>query len=219
MCSRGSTPVSAAKKRKTSWSTLLSGVDANLIPKEVCLETLLSDAGEAEVFGVNSDDVQRVYLENLFKGNEALVDSIIDSIKTNAGKAVNDVDKLKCFSLPPSAPFSHSVNVARALFRLSIPTIESLLAAVFSTAHTSSANPETSGLAASALETSSTAVVNYQRVFNDQMLELHEKEASGVPLQQMRVMPELQTHGEAAYVHGSTGRGRPEDRAGRYNDR
>ena len=100
----------------------------------------------------------------------------------NTGKAVNDVDKLKYFSLPPSSPLSHSTDVANALFRLSIPTFESLLAAVFSTAHTSSANPETSGLAASTLETSSTAVVNYQRLFNDQMLELHEKEASGGPL-------------------------------------
>ena len=47
--------------------------------------TLLSnDAGEAEVFGLNTDGFhsQRVYLENLFKGNEALVESIIDSIKT-----------------------------------------------------------------------------------------------------------------------------------------
>ena len=51
----------------------------------------------------------------------------------------------------------------------------------------------------------------------NQKVALRRKQVS--PLQQIRVMPELQTHGEAAYVHGSTGRGRPEDRAGRCNDR
>ena len=39
-------------------------------------------AGEAEVFAGCGDCVQRGYLGNLFKGNEALVESIIDSIET-----------------------------------------------------------------------------------------------------------------------------------------
>ena len=100
----------------------------------------------------------------------------------NTGMAANDVDKLKCFSLPPSAPPSHSLNVANALFRLPISNYDSLLAAVFSTAHTSSANPETSGLETSALKTSSTSFVDYQCLFNENMLHYRKKKASGVPL-------------------------------------